>query len=85
MPDLFGEEREPVEPKKKRLNGFDRFKRLHRYRISEDKNARCKCCISLYVKIYHNKYYKCKHIGEEGSAITDIRVNNVCNLFQPKS
>ena len=61
------------------------YKKLGKYNYgkSTDKTRRCKTCGNLIGAGYHNKqYYKCRIVGCSRSQATDIRVNNICDLYE---
>lgn len=58
------------------------FKLKNNYRKSDNKEKRCATCnYSCYVQ-YSKKYYKCKKMGITRSEATDIRINNICDLWE---
>ncbi len=55
------------------------------YRLSEDKEKRCKTCEYLCYRDFSKRYYKCAHLGLSASCATDIRVNHVCDLWEQET
>ena len=80
MKDLFGNEVHP--PKTIPRHGYKRLKYARGYKRSNDPIRRCKYCRHC-VKVYGNTrdYYKCRLIGISSSEATDIRLRNVCMLW----
>ena len=79
MMDLFGNE-EPAKPRPH--HGYKLTKYIRRYKRSNDKIRRCKTCIHLaYTNPNGKRYYKCKLIGITTSEATDIRLRDVCDLW----
>lgn len=54
----------------------------HHYRLSTDEKKCKNCKHSGYVHGLANQYFKCKLMGISGSAATDIRLRNVCDLWE---
>ena len=78
-PDLFGGETEQLYKGRDTIE--NQLKRMG-YRKS-DSNKKCKLCKNFITKECHNKiYFKCLLIGNSAGSATDIRANNVCNLFK---
>lgn len=49
-------------------------------------DKRCKNCKNLVIKEEaYKKFHKCILLGLSSSSATDIRLNNVCNLFTQKN
>jgi hypothetical protein len=68
------------------MNTYQRTKARNHYRKSFSKENKCKNCEFCLSGNYHNKrYYKCKFIGVSNSPATDIKVNNVCDLYKRDS
>jgi hypothetical protein len=82
MIDLFGNkytENDLIQSKSRSF--YQRFRGLNKYRKSDSDN-RCKNCVHLVRKNYHNKnYYKCEHQGFSSCSASDIRLNHICNLY----
>jgi len=58
------------------------FRYKNNYKLS-DNEKKCKNCInSVYVKGYTKNYYKCKLQGIASSETSDIRLRNVCDLWE---
>ena len=74
------------EPKAKKLTGkYQKFDAFNRYRRSEDKERNCgNCKYSCYTEISDRcrKVYKCKQRGVACSAQSDIRIRNICDLYE---
>ena len=84
--DLFGEDIKEDGIIKLHTGYCKRFKLKNNYRNSTQYNEKCKNCSKLLYKRYRGKnYYKCILIGDSLSSATDIRVNHVCDLFEPKN
>ena len=83
MHDLFGNEVKENEINSKKIYGkYKGWKNLNNYRKSEDKEKRCKNCLSLCGYEYHNKrYYKCEMMGCSHSEASDIRLSYICDQF----
>lgn len=46
-------------------------------------DIRCKNCIHRFINSMGTKtYYKCELLGISSSSATDIRLSNVCDLFE---
>ena len=83
QPDLFGGMTEVIQktPKSK----YQLIKERNKYRRGDIK-ANCGNCAFKVKLTYHSKtYYKCENIGESHSEATDIRLKNVCNLWESDS
>ena len=78
---LFGELQE-FNDKKESNSPYISFKKRNNYHKAINKYACCKTC-KYCLKKWGNtsNYYKCELIGVSSSEATDIRVRNVCNLW----
>lgn len=74
---LFGEMQETDRNKKK----YQNWKIRNKYRKGS-RGHKCKLCIHLIRKSYSKVYYSCALMGDSNGPATDIRVNNVCDLFE---
>lgn len=80
MLDLFGNNT-PL-PSAIPHHGYKRIFYVRRYRRSIDKTQQCKTCTYLRKKEgYRKSYYKCFLVGSSSSPATDIRLRNVCDLW----
>jgi len=79
MKDLFGSE---IAEQPMPRHGYKRLKYARNYKRSDDPIRRCKHCMHC-VGVYGNtkNYYKCRLIGITSSEATDIRLRNVCMLW----
>jgi hypothetical protein len=83
MKDLFGNEID--ETKKIPSKGYARTLYVRHYRKATHKIRRCKYCKHCVLIDYHSRnYYKCALIGDTRSGATDIRISNVCDLWDMK-
>jgi hypothetical protein len=84
QPDLFGGESVPTPYKRPGYqSSYQRFKERHNYRLSTDQNRSCKRCKNCRKKVMSGKgYFKCAHIGCSNGPATDVRLKNVCDLFE---
>lgn len=80
---LFGGETEiSAIPNTALQSKYQKFKTRNHYRKA-DGNKKCGNCKSHIRGEYHNNiYHKCKRLGISNSHATDIRVNNVCDLYE---
>ena len=83
MKDLFDREVKPPDmTKKKQLGVYQQWKARNGYRLGT-KDQCCKLCKNRQSGQYHGKvYHKCNLLGMSHSTATDIRLKNVCNLFE---
>jgi hypothetical protein len=80
--DLFDGETETATVNEASFSKYKKFKALYNYRKSEGEK-KCGNCLSHIKGMYHNKFYhKCERLGISNSEATDIRVNNVCDLYK---
>ena len=78
---LFDVDNEPIQIKFK--SKYQRWKYENNYRKADElSDIRCKNCKYLIIKQYSKNYYKCELLGISGSPATDVRLSNVCNLFE---
>jgi hypothetical protein len=73
--DLFGQTPKKVE------GGFVFWKIRHSYGKSNGP-SKCGNCRFHIIKKYQNNYHKCTQLGISASSASDIRVGNVCELWQ---
>lgn len=80
MKDLFGNEINETMPRPH--HGYKLLKHIRQYRLSDSKTRRCKFCRHR-VQVWGNtrQYHKCRLIGITSSEATDIRLRNVCILW----
>lgn len=55
------------------------------YRRSKDSSKRCYTCANCFVHVYGKKYYKCVLVGFSHGPATDIRSNNVCDMWTSRN
>ena len=79
MIDLFGNDTNPVT--KTRESKYMIHKKKNRYRKATNRE-KCKTCRFLIIREFAKRYYKCLKMGISGSQASDIRVNNVCDLYK---
>lgn len=77
--DLFGGETNIVDQTLR--SDYKIFKVINNYRKSTGID-KCKNCKHSYYKQYSKKYYKCALLGCSAGPATDIRANNICDLWQ---
>lgn len=78
-PDLFGGNTPTATP----VHGpYKNWKIDHNFRDCTFPASSCKNCKWLVVRKFSKTYYKCGAMGVSNSASTDIRLKNVCDLFQ---
>ncbi len=83
MRDLFGQEYRETDllPTSKTL--IQKKLGKYNYRKAENEVERCKYCKRSFRSGHHGKgYWKCEVVGCSRSDATDIRANNVCDLFE---
>ena len=79
MIDLFGNDTQPAT--RMREGKYDMHKRRNKYRKATGPE-KCKTCRYLVIREFAKRYYKCIKMGLSRCESIDIRVNNVCNLYQ---
>lgn len=83
MLNLFGEDQEPD---KKVTGHFKTWRQRNGYKKSVSFEKQCRICRHLRTFEYHDKnYHKCGLQGVSHSEASDIRLGNVCNLFERES
>ena len=81
MKDLFGNDYNENEFIKCNSQ-YQKFKYVNNYRVSEREVDKCLVCKhSCHIQGNVKKYYKCRLLGVSSSEATDIRLRNVCDLF----
>lgn len=79
--DMFGNWTDLDPPKKK--TGWLEVKAIRNYRLADLKAISCKTCEHLVRKDgYANTYYKCNKISLKSSASSDVRLKNVCDIWE---
>ena len=82
MLNLFGEDQEPD---KKVTGHFKTWRQRNGYKKSVSFEKQCRICRHLRTFEYHNKkYHKCSLQGVSQSEASDIRLSDVCDLFEVK-
>ncbi len=82
-PDLFGGESRIVSSS--RPGTYADALKKRNYRKQEFGNPyRCKNCKHFIRKEYAKRYFKCELLGDTRSEATDIKANNVCDLYEKK-
>ena len=66
---------------------YRKWKYEHNYRKADNySDIRCKNCRYLFANnpkcTGGGRYYKCELLGFSSSEATDVRLSNVCNLFE---
>jgi len=87
MLDLFGNEiAEDNQQPKKPLGKYQLYRIKYNYRISDDKDKKCKNCIYCVRCCPNNKnYYKCSLQGITACISSDISLKYVCDNFKGES
>ena len=60
---------------------YQLWKIKHYYGVSDNKQ-KCGNCKHLVKNQYSKVYYKCTQMGMSMSAATDVRLRNVCDLWE---
>ena len=82
---LFGEMQElseNVEVKRDNRSNYQIHKNNVNYRLGTSVKCCKTCAFCVKVSGGSKSYYKCKHIGDSRSTATDIRLRDVCDLWE---
>lgn len=82
-PDLFGgETTAPDKLKAQHKSGYMMWKQGAGYRKSDSKTRCCATCLHSRGYRASRTFYKCVKLGISHSTATDIRLRDVCNLWE---
>jgi hypothetical protein len=80
MTDFWGNEIKEQEPIRSK---YQAWKKEHNFKKASNADISCRTCNHCCRSEYHNKnYYKCELLGISHGPATDIRLSNLCDLWE---